>query len=301
MSATQQIQLPSFVQSRITDIAQKTGIKQEDILADYARLFNDPFVQQDPQFKGDEDRHRYTITVVWNNFINRPPVKPTDFIIVGIGTEQLTKRGKTAEIMVLCPNKQTKKYDLRRLVLQEPVVTAKKDLSQQLFAGYRVKLGEFSSGGDLVADNRSIFENPIATGLTFEKFLSIIDVSRIPSLAEAVNFPSKRGSDGYVDRTDWKIVRGLIYSDYHGLRKDGETEFGVFNVVDLSLDSKTTISEDGTIVRPGFTVWVAPELMKWARDSECDFVGPIAVDDKGVPSMTAYMVIPIHARRKEEE
>jgi len=137
-----------------------------------------------------------------------------------------------------------------------------------------VKLGEFSSG-DLVADNRAKFNNPVKLKLSPQEILAKIGIQRVANLSQAKNFLSKIGSDGYVVETDWKVVRGIIVRAYRGTRKDG-TGFGVYTIVDDSLEDEPMVT--------------------YAVESECDFAGTIQVGSDGQPFMNAYLVIPVHAR-----
>jgi len=299
MSEEESIQLPAEIEQKLREISSKTGIDYDFIRQDYLRAFLDPFVQEDESFSSDEERHAFCIKIIMKNYLLRPPVKPETVIVVGLGSERITSGGmRQREIMVLWQQPNSKKWILRRLVLQEPVVDEAKNLV--LFAAYQnVMLGEFSPGGDFVADNRADFSKPIKTKLNYDTLLKVVGAQRVPSLKEAAKYASRKGADGYTDVTDWKIVRGIIDRYYVGQRKDG-TPFAVMNIVDESIMNKTYVTEDGKILRPGFTVWVAPEFVRYSRDSECDFVGTIAVDEKGEASMNAYLVIPVHAKPIEE-
>lgn len=295
-------EVPQFVSDKISAIQQRTGVDRQEIISDFLQIFQDPFVRDDNQFSTDESRYRYSLMVLWNNYINRPPAKLTKIIVVALGSIRRTRRtGKLqGEVMTLC--KDANGTHLRRLVLQEPALHYRQELVE--FAGYSVKLGEFSSGGDLVADNRAVFENPVRTGLTPERVLKIIGAVRIPTLLEMakpeyLSKVIKTATGTYVDVTDWKVVRGLVDRSYRGPRKkDPEIDMGVYNVVDLSLARNE--SNDGQNRSPAITVWCAPEYVKWADDSELEFAGPVSVDNDGVPSMNAYMITPIHARRSSE-
>jgi len=64
--------LPSFVNDRISLIQQRTGIERAEIIADYIRIFKDPFVQNDWTFDTDNNRHRYSIMLLWTFYIIRP-------------------------------------------------------------------------------------------------------------------------------------------------------------------------------------------------------------------------------------
>ena len=266
----------------------------------------------------DEEKHRYAIMILWKDYVARPPAEIKQIIIAGIGGVRLTSTNKLqGEAMVLAPNTE-KKLIMRRLVLQETAIQFLPQLVQ--YAGYKVKLGEFSSGGDLVADDRADFNSPINTGLTFEKLMTQIGAKRVPTLSEAIKYPSKTKADGYPDTTDWRIIRGIVSNNpYVGDRKDKKTKFGVYNLMDMSLgNQEPELTEDGQIIRPGFTIWCAPELCKWAKDSLLEFAGTMGVSKeskedkekrvaqgkpapKPIASLNGYVINPIAAERVPEK
>lgn len=291
--------LPQFVNERIDLIQRKSGINKAEIVKDYIRYFEDPYVQEDKSFSGDEARHKYTAMILWNSYINRPPVKLVNIIIAGLGGVRTTRAGKKqGEAFTLFKYKDG--YRPRRIVFQEDIVDVLKELVP--LAAYKTKLGEFSAGGDYVADNRSIFDTPINTNLTAEKVLQMIRAERVPKLSDTKNYPSKINAAGYVDSSDWKIVSGLVYSSYRGPRKnDPDSEMGVYNIIDFSLSRETTVSEDGRASRPGFTCWCAPELVIYEDESELEFAGPISLSKTGEASMNIYLINPIHARLRAED
>ena len=266
----------------------------------------------------EEEKHRYAIMILWKDYVARPPADFKQIIIAGIGGDRLTSSDKMqGEAMILIAD-VNKKYILRRLVMQESAIPARSQLVQ--YAGYKVKLGEFAVGGDLVADDRADFSSPINTGLTFAKLMEIVGAKRVPTLLEAIKYGSKMKADGYPDTADWRIVRGVIASKpYIGLRKDKKTKFAVINLIDTSLgNQEPELTEDGQIVRPGFTAWIAPELAKYAQDSLIELAGPINVSKeskadkekrvaagkpapKPTASMNAYVINLIAGERIEGE
>jgi hypothetical protein len=288
-------QLPPFVQQRLQAIHQHTGVPIEDIIKDYWEFRNSEFVLKDAQFVSDEDRDRYVVAVLWSRYVARPPLKEFDVIPVGIGHIRIAKKTgkKMSEIYALVKTPEGTR--LRRIALIGDLVELRKNVT--LFARYRVKLSEFSSG-DLMADDRSSFDNPVKLPVPPREVLEKIPgIVRVPRLAEVKKYTSRIGSDGYVDKTDWRIVRGIIIKENRGERKDG-SEFGVYTIMDDSLEPEPVITPDGRVLPPGFTVWVPPELMEYDVESECDFAGTITLRKDGSPEMNAYVILPVHAKRK---
>ena len=288
------IRLPDFVERRIQEINQKTGISINELKKEYLEIFNDPFVQDDEQLTTDEERHKYCVAVLKGRYLARRPVKEYEIVPIGISGKRITKSG-VPQSVIFALVRERNKVKLRRIVLRDEIADAYKEIS--LFAKYKVKLGSFSSG-DLVGDNRTKFESPARLKIKPIDVLEKLKIPRIPKLADAGKFLSKRDSTGYIDETDWKIVRGIIVRENRGSRKDG-TEYGVYSIVDDSLEDEPIVDENGNIVPPVFTVWIAPELMVYALESECDFIGTILVDDKTKEVyMNAYLVLPVHAKPK---
>jgi len=296
------MELPPFVEEKIQQIHQRTEISIDEIKRDYEEIFQDPFIQEDPQFHDDNERHRYAVAVLWTRYVSRPPVREYDIIPAGITGERVTSTGKkTAEVYALVKSRTGVKP--RRIVLQEPVVDLRKTINlptPESSFKYTVKLGEFSQGGDMIADNRAKFDNPVLLKANAWQVLERWGAKKIDKLADAKKFPSKTGSDGYVDRLDWRIVRGIITRQYRGERDDG-TEFGVITITDLSLNDEPTVTADGRVLQPGFSVWVAPEFVNIYQDeSEIDAVGTIQIArNTGEPFMNAYLILPVHAKKAE--
>ncbi|MHA1215648.1 MAG: hypothetical protein ACTSPG_10135 [Candidatus Hodarchaeales archaeon] len=205
----------------------------------------------------------------------------------------------TSNLFVIAKSKNGP--SLRRIVLQGDVADAYKRVT--LGCKYRVKLGQFQGGKDFVADNRTVFENPVLLkNMSLQDIMEKLNIPRI-TIAEAPKHPSKIGSDGYMVMTDWRVIRGIIAMRLRGKKDDG-TEWALYRISDETVSGEPTVTPDGTVIRPGLGVWLAPELQVYAEDSECDFYGTIRVSkDTGVASMNCYLIIPIHGKKiaTEEE
>jgi len=286
---------PDFVLDRFKRISQRTEIPLDEIRRDYDEIFNDPFIQKDEQFKTDEERHRYAVAVLWTRYVARPPVQ--EFTIVPIGFSGVriarTSGQPNSNLYVLVKGKP----GIKRVVCRGPLADIYKKVN--LFHQYTVKLGEFRQGGDMIADTRTKFERPVRLKLSPEAMMERIGVKRV-SIADAKKFPSAQRSDGFIDRSDWRCVRGIIIREYQGSRDDG-TEFGVYTIADESLNGEPTVSDDGTVLPPGFTVWVDPALMVYQVEDEIDCYGTISITREGEAQMNAFLILPVHARGKEAQ
>lgn len=57
--------VPKKVEETIDKISQSTGISKETLISEYQRIFNDPFVQTNECFETDEEKHEYSILILW--------------------------------------------------------------------------------------------------------------------------------------------------------------------------------------------------------------------------------------------
>lgn len=288
--------LPDFVIKTISDIQQRTGISRDEIARDYNEIFSDPFISEDPQFKTDEERHKYAKAVLWTRYVSRPPMKEYDVIPWGFEGERITRKG-TAQSSVHAFIKTNQGTKNRRVVLRGDLASKIREITQ--YAKYTVKLGEFQAGGDMIGDNRTRFVDPIAINISPEKLIERINAKRL-SLKDVEKFPSKIGSDGYVDQNDLRVVRGIMIRPTRWERDD-HTFGGVFTLADDTLDEEPRVSPDGTIITPGLTCWVAPHLLVYQPESEVDAIGTTRKSKKtGEMSMNVFCILPVHAKKMAE-
>lgn len=287
--------LPDFVEEGIKKICRISEAPIEEVRRDFMELYNDDFVQKDPQFESDDDRQRYSIGVLHSRYVARPPMKTFTIVPIGYtGTRIARSSGQpNCTISVLVKGERK----IRRVVCRGEL--ADMFLKINLFHSYTVRLGEFKTGVDLIADNRSKFENPIKLNIKPEEMMQKLGVKRI-SIADTIKFPSvqrpgqKKGRT-YVDRSDWRVVRGIIVRSYRGEREDGSL-FGAYTISDATVDGEPLVLDDGTIVRPGFTVWLHPSHMSYADEDEIDAFGTITVNKDAEASMNGFLILPVHTR-----
>ena len=284
--------LPEYVKQRFYQIQQRTGLAIDDILKEYEEIFFDEFVQTDPQFKTDNDRHLYSIRVLVGRLIFRPPVREYEVVPIGLRGKRITKTGMAMSVIYgLVKDKGA--TALRRIVLRNSNADDYKNIT--LFAKYKVKLGTLQ-GGDLIADFRTRWENPKLIPVEPAKILEKLGIKRI-TIAEVPNNLSRITSTGYVDELDWRIIRGFILRRNTGQREDG-TQWGVYTIFDDTVQAEEQITEDGKYIMPGFSVWLDPVLMDYDVESECDFVGTVrATKDGSSYVMDCYLVLPVYAKQ----
>lgn len=287
--------LPDFVNEGIAKICRMTETDKEEVRRDYLELFNDPFIQNDEQFTTDEERHTYSIAVLHSRYIARPPMKTFTIIPIGYTGRRIARSSGQPNCTISVVVKGDKR--IKRVVCRGDLSNLYRSIN--LFHQYEVKLGEFKEGGDLIADNRSIFENSVRLKIKPDEMMAKIGVKRI-TIADASKFPSaqrkgrKKGSS-FTDRSDWRCIRGIIVREYRGTRDD-DTEFGALTISDHTVNGEPTVLDDGTILRPGLTAWVDPSHMVYSVEDEVDCFGTVNINKDGEPQMNAVLILPVHTR-----
>jgi len=56
--------LPDFVEKYINKLSTETKVSADILRLEYVEIFSDPFIQNDPQFVTDTQRHSFTIKVL---------------------------------------------------------------------------------------------------------------------------------------------------------------------------------------------------------------------------------------------
>ena len=56
--------LPDFVEERIDKLSDETKVNTDTLHREYNEIFSDPFIQNDPQFVTDSQRHSFTLQVL---------------------------------------------------------------------------------------------------------------------------------------------------------------------------------------------------------------------------------------------
>ena len=287
--------LPDFVEEGIKKICKRAEIPDEEVRRDYLALYNDDFVQKDEQFSTDEERHTYSLAVLHMRFISRPPAKEVTIVVIGYSGRRLARSSGNPSCTLFVLIKGQNK--IKRVVCRGPLADVYRSIS--LFNGYTVKLGEFKKGGDLIADARAVFSNPIRLKIEPRQLMEKIGVKRI-KIKDTSKFPSalragQRKGSTYVDRADWRCVRGIIVREFRGTRDD-ETEYGCYTISDETVNGEPTVADDGTVIMPGFTAWTDPSHMIFGLEDQIDLYGTIRINKDQDAQMDALLILPVHAR-----
>lgn len=289
--------IPAEIGEKLKNISNTAEIPYEEIADEYQKTFCDDFIQKDPQFKTDDERHHYTSMILTSRYLSRPPAKVYDVIPVGFSGVRNTKKGPMSEIFAFAKQIPDGQTEFRRIVCRDDMATIYKNLT--LFALYnKVKMGAFSgAGGDLIVDKRTQFVNPIM-GVDNNQLLANLPAKRL-KLADVTRFPSRKNDAGYTDSCDWRVVRGIVLRTIKKEKEPGRWVAG-YTLLDDSISPERKVLDDGNVQSPGFTVWCAPEQVIYDTESEIEIYGTITINEDGSASMNGYLVHPIFARPRPE-
>ena len=287
-------ELPSFVKETVDRIVKLTSTPENDLLTELNLILQDKyFTEHAKEFPDEESKYRYACGQLWSRYRARKPMQ--DFEVVPIGYEgmRITKSGQRMSRMYLFMKDRTRKTLL--------LFGNEAELYKTVSLGniYKTKLS-LGRNGSLSADSRTKFENPQAVPIDFLSiYTKMLNVPTIPFLADAGQMGNlslmQKEKPEYVDSLDWRIVRGIITGSSQGQRDD-KTEWGSYRLIDQSLGTEESVSPDGTVRSPTFSVWLDPSLMLWGQDSEVYCVGTVTLNKNKEASMNAINVIPIHGR-----
>jgi hypothetical protein len=288
---------PKKTVETLDKISRQNGIPLENIQKAYDDLFNNPVLIN--QGIDEEERHNWASVAIWSQFKASPDNPEYSFIPIGLTGENETSTGKMqAEIYGIVS--LTSGAILRRVVMFGEACQKLNEVAlptQSQSFGYNVKLGQFKDGGDMIADQKSVFEDPqIFDQNILDILTNKFGTIRVGSLAETIRHPSKIDGNNWVDKTDLRVITGFIVSQSNGTRDNG-TEWGNYRITDLSLGDDDVVTEDGNVMRRTQVVWLSPKLMVYPENSICDFLGTIVLkkndqNDSLEPQFNAILVIP---------
>lgn len=303
---------PSFVRQYMNQLKQR-GLTMDEIIAAYEKVFETSALgkaaqEQFPSASTEEIlqlRQRFAIGKVWRDYINLAPLEEVEIIYVGHdGLNRSTGSGKKYCNMYVIVQKSQSAL-LTRMNARGKYAELFRALNP--FTKYRATLGRYQTGDSLLIDHRTKFNDPEPVVISIDQFNKILNIPTV-SVAEAVKYPSKTQTDGYMVDTDWRCIMGYFSGEPRTFQPKGKKGIrrGVCNITDLSVKEGPTIDQQGRPRSPGMTAWIAQEHLIWDEDSFLAFYGPIKVTkDKetkiSTASMNCYCVRPIIATEMEIE
>ena len=273
------MELPEFVKSKITELAQRKGYTVEDLTEYFMEIYTDSWIQSLPE----EIRFEQSLKILTSRVATRPPLKT--FEIIPVGFSPLNRNGDSSVLFAFVKGKG----GIQRILCRDKYAKIWEFID--LFMLYSVKLEETSNV--LQTDPRTKWDNRKPLEIEPTKLLE-----KVPkvSISEIASRKSTVTSTGFIDSTDWRCVKAIITR--RTTSKDGR--IAVYTVWDESVEYEEVVLPDGTVVSPGLTVWCNPVIARWDVDSECLFYGDVRTDKNGLPFMNAYLILPEFAREIEE-
>jgi len=296
-------ELPEDIITKLNDAQTRSGLPIDEIMTDFWAWVAG--VKDDKQFKDDDARYRYALMRVYRNYIALPPVKPYTVVPIGAAGTRIEADGKKSRIFALIGDEAGRLPGIQQIVCRG--INSELYRAFNPFAKYTVKLGRFGKDeGDFIADNRAKFEGPERLTLSHETMLEKLGIQTvtIASTTHSQDALSHTRSDGYVDRTDWKHIQASIIRHWSRTDDDDpDVGSGRYTIADDSIwDEGPTVTSDGRVLPPGFTVWVHPNQMIYDDDDICDFYGSISLNRKtGEPQMNAFLIIPVYRQGGTEQ
>jgi len=293
---------PDFVRQRFEQLRAKTTIPIVEIQAEYDKIFESSEGQAQVQFPSATPdqriifRQRYAVGKVWTDLVTRPPQEEMEIIYCGHGGLRYTRGTLKAYCNMFAITIDAKKPTLSRIVARGSYADLFRNLN--FLTRYKVKLGRFASGGDLIVDSRSEFVVDQIMNIPVEAFNKTLGIPKV-TVKGAVQNPSKQ-QGGWPIATDWRCILGYVGGDPRTWidKKDKKSAKGVCNIVDETVEEQPTVDDQGNIISPGLTAWTPPEHLIVNDGDYCAFYGTIGVstDNKtGEKSaaMNCYLIRPI--------
>ena len=288
------IVIPEFVMDRIRFLSQKKGLPLETLLEQYYQIYKDPWVQSDPQFKSDYDRHAYSIRRLWVLVLSKPPSREVVVIPFGLSEARQTRSGRLqSRIYVLV--KRDNGWEKNVIIAQDREAGIWEDV--QLFHVYKVRL--FDNGRVLFATPETSFSNPLQPIPTdpiqfLEKTVGVKRI-RLVDTPKSLSRVIEQGGKKVVDEFDLRGLQVIVLRFRVGQRPDG-SRYGLYVVSDDSVGMEDELDEEGNLVPAQLTVWVPPVFVKYDVDSEIYVYGQLRQGKDGRPFLNAIGVVPIHVK-----
>ncbi len=280
------------LQVELKKISKASHTPLKLIVKEFKKTFSSDFVQNDSQFKNQEQRVRYCLSVTTMTFSDRHPVKPFDLIPIGYGPLRSTKAGNAyIEMFGLVygykDGKANKTGKFRRVQLKKPemldIITIDLRYNGVLLSAFSKK-----ADSDLSADDRAEFlKGEFIEDFDWRKKVK----TRKIELSQLINEPSEVNTEGFTVMTDWVSVRGIIAGKLSGKNEKTGSEWGMYRINggfgDVEFDDNSAVET--------VPVWISPKLMQYGVASECIFHGTNQINEDSEPSINCFRVTPIIA------
>jgi len=304
-------QYPDFVRQRFEQLRAKTSMAIVEIQTEYDKIFESSEAQAQVQFPSATPeqrivfRQRYAVGKVWTDLVTRPPQE--EFEVIYCGHDGLRyARGslKPYSNMFVITMDTKRQAALSRIVARGALADIFRNLN--FLTRYRVNLGKFQGGGDLIVDTRTEFIVDQMVNLPVDAFNRALNIP-VVTVKGSVQKPSKKQGNWPI-ATDWRCILGYVGGEPRTWvdKSDKKTHRGVCNIVDETVEEQPTVDDQGNIISPGITAWTAPEHLIVNDGDYCAFYGTIGVDTDNKTgaqkaSMNCYLIRPIFVTETSDE
>lgn len=286
------MELPENVLSKIREISSKYQLPEEEILKDYLDLYNSEFVQTDPQFKDETDKHDFCTRAIYVKYASTPPTQEVEIIPIGIRSPKRSKSDNMWRSQIYALVRKSKELSKATIFLTGNSAFEVNNIKPFLL--YKLRLATWSADRysftnlTKITEPKMLSTNPIEI---LKHFLSIREVK----IADTPIALSNLRDGKYVDEWDLRLIRGFVLN--YGMGGDDESgKWAYYMIADETASSEERFTSTGTIIPNRLIVWLPQNFLKYDIGSELYFIGTITLTDKKEPRMNAISVLPIHAK-----
>lgn len=264
-------QLSDAVRAKLAKLVQPSGLKFEELEAEYWRIYEQPFYQT----ATESLRNMAVINAMYSKFVIEYTTETTCFFYLGRGGGK-RKDGSVESQVFDAPSKQ-----IRKLMFSKAYVKKLDTLKPGSYFE-NMSVGAWKTGTDMfitpLTELTSTREYPIS------EVLDKISIPQITCASAVKNRSRLQSGSQYVDSNDWRMIEGFVSKIRTGNRKDG-TPYGVVEVTDNSSLENYEIGPDGSSNIPKLTGWIDILAIDFDVGSIVKFYGPTSVKE-GKTSMS---------------
>ena len=274
----------NIVEQRLEDLAKRAGLSVETLKTEFDNYMKEQWViEQQP----DEDgRKKYIIALLYAQYQSRPKVEEYQIIPIGVNARHTTSKGDRTAITAIVKG-SSGTPELKQILFWGKHAQLYKSI--QFGKIYQnVKLGTYQSTGGLNGDDRAVFENPkeLTGELDILKKLGATNTT----IRSLIDNPSRKGSSGYTDESDLRVLTAIISRGAQGTRKKDNTPWANYVVSDETVGMEDEVREDGTLVPQNLTIWVDEIFAGIIELTPCQFIGTVDINKDGNAVMNAIRV-----------
>jgi hypothetical protein len=269
-----------------------TKSPKEVILKEYAVLFKSDMIQKDAAYQTEKDRHFVAGRYFYMDIVQRPPTKPYTVLPFGFEPIRLSKQTKIPQTSIIMAVPNGGVLEIRSGVARGTISSIVEKIS--LWHVYNnVELSSFGKGKDFGMDNRTKFENPVASKYIPDQLIEKLQIQEVTlnNMRQHLSKTTGQGDKQFVVRTDLRIIRGTVMNDPTIF----DSGSGVINISDLTADFTRQTDDQGNPIQTRISVWAAPHFVKpLGKFSEVKAIGTLSLrKDTNEVTMNGVSILPI--------